>query len=87
MRPTRARRAESRTPVVGSHSKEEILQDEPQNSGRDARGDPISGRPEEDNTLEAHPNLITVIQQSPVIIDKLPYDEFVAPRDQTGEWI
>jgi hypothetical protein len=61
------------------------LQDEPRNP--DAQEDPTDGNPEEANGIEENLNLISVINNNPVIIQTLPYDQFVAPRGQSEEWI
>jgi hypothetical protein len=66
---------------------EDTLQDEPRNPDADAQEDPTDGTPEEANEIEGNLNLISVINNNPVIIHTLPYDQFVAPRDQGEEWI
>lgn len=58
-----------------------MLQDEPRNPDED----PTTETPEEGDTLEE--NLISVVNNNPVIIGAFPYDRFVAPRDQSEEWI
>lgn len=62
------------------------MQDEPQNPGDGPRKDPTNGPPEEAKTIEAL-SLFNVINNNPVIITTLPYDQFVAPQDRAEEWI
>ncbi len=63
------------------------MQHEPQNPGKDPRENPADGTPEEANAIEENLNLINVINNNSVIINTLAYDQSVAPRDQTEEWI
>lgn len=63
------------------------MQHEPQNPGEDPREDPTNETPEEATTIEENLSLINVINNNPMIINTLPYDQFVTPRDQTEEWI
>ena len=63
------------------------MQHEPQNPGEDPREDPTNRMPEEANAVEENLNLIKVINNNSVIINTLAYDQFVAPRNQTEEWI
>ncbi len=43
--------------------------------------------PEEDDTLEGHPNLISVVQQSPVVINRFRDDRPAGPRDGKEGWL
>lgn len=43
--------------------------------------------PEEANGIEENLNLISVINNNPVIIHTLPYDQVVVRQDHTEEWI
>jgi hypothetical protein len=63
------------------------LQDEPQNPDVDDQEGPTDGTPEGANGIEENLNLISVINNNPLIIHTLPYDQFVVRRDQTEEWI
>jgi hypothetical protein len=43
--------------------------------------------PEEDDTLDDHPKLVSVVQQSPVIINRSHDDQAARPQDGNEEWI
>lgn len=64
------------------------MQDESQRPGVKVRVGSISFViPEEEDTLEDYPNQVSVIQQSPVIINGVRADQSAGRRDSTEEWI
>jgi len=76
------------TVVVRTIRQEDTLQDEPRNPDVEAQeGATDGGTPEEANGIEENLNVISVINNNPVIIHTLPYDQFVVRWDQTEEWI
>lgn len=63
------------------------MQDKPRNPDADGQEDPTDGTPEGASGTEENLNLISVINNNPVIVHTLPYDQFVVRRYQSEEWI
>jgi hypothetical protein len=67
--------------------KEDALQDESLRPGVKVRVGSISFVIPEEDTLEDYPNQVSVVQQSPVIINGVRADQSAGRRDSTEEWI
>ena len=64
------------------------MQEEPRHTRAKIRVGSITFvTPGEDDTLEDHPNLISVVQQSPVVITRFRDDRPAGPRDGKEEWL